>query len=110
LPHCDDVGHDIREHLTPTVSGLVSKEHCVRTIHAELNAILQAAKDGVSVDGATLYCWMTPCRNCAMAIIRVGIVRVVAQYVYQDAEDTIDMFTKCGIHLEHICDQQLKYK
>lgn len=109
LPHCDDVGHLFKNvaHLKASQgesAGSVDRvtQHCVRTIHAEMNAILQAAEFGISIKGATLYCRMTPCRGCAMAIIRVGIKRVVAQRIYQAAQETFDMFEKVGIELVHI--------
>ena len=63
-PHCDDVGHLIRD------------GHCVRTIHSEMNALLQCALDGVSPYGAALYCTASPCFDCAKAIIRAGISSV----------------------------------
>ncbi|WP_024470607.1 deoxycytidylate deaminase, partial [Treponema pedis] len=87
LPHCDDVGHQLKkvQHEDGSVT-----QHCVRTVHAEQNAICQAAKRGISIDGATLYCKMTPCRTCAMLIINCGIVRVVAEKRYHDSEDTIE--------------------
>lgn len=106
LPHCDDVGHQMRKMLHE--DGSIS-EHCVRTVHAEQNAICQAAKRGVAIDGATLYCRMTPCRTCAMLIINCGIVRVVAEYRYHDAEESESMFKMAGIQLEYVHDEVLKY-
>jgi dCMP deaminase len=76
-------------------------EHCVRTVHAEQNAICQAARRGVSIDGATLYCRMTPCNTCAMLIINCGIRRVVCQKKYQAAEESEKMFAKAGITLDY---------
>ncbi len=107
LPHCDEVGH-----LFKTVQhedGTQTK-HCVRTVHAEQNAICQAAKRGISIDGATLYCKMTPCRTCAMLIISCGIVRVVAEKRYHDAKDSIQMFKDAGIILEHLSDNIEEYE
>lgn len=63
-PHCDDEGH------------MMVEGHCVRTIHSEMNALMQCALDGVSPQGATLYCTASPCFDCAKAIIRAGIVKV----------------------------------
>ncbi|MEI6507573.1 MAG: cytidine/deoxycytidylate deaminase family protein, partial [Bacteroidota bacterium] len=76
LPHCDEVGHQMKKMIHEDDS---ITEHCVRTVHAEQNAICQAAKNGVALDGATLYCRMTPCRVCAMLIINCGIKRVVCE-------------------------------
>ncbi|MEN6499850.1 MAG: cytidine/deoxycytidylate deaminase family protein [Rectinema sp.] len=106
LPHCDDVGHQMRKVLHE--DGTIT-EHCVRTVHAEQNAICQAAKRGVSIDGATLYCRMTPCRTCAMLIINCGIVRVVAEYRYHDGDESEDMFRMACIKLEYVHDEVLKY-
>jgi dCMP deaminase len=106
LPHCDDAGHQFRkvQHEDGTVT-----QHCVRTVHAEQNAICQAARRGISIDGATLYCRMTPCRTCAMLIINCGIVRVVAERKYHDSADTIDMFAQAGVTLEHVHNEVQKY-
>lgn len=97
LPHCSEVGHQIRE-ITHE-DGSVSK-HCVRTSHAEENAIVQAAKLGVSIDGATLYCKMTPCYTCAKMIINAGIKRVVVRKDYHASEDTKEIFEEAGVELE----------
>ena len=97
LPHCDDVGHLMKK--TIHEDGHVT-EHCVRTVHAEQNAICQAAKMGIALDGSTLYCRMTPCRTCAMLIINSGIKRVVCQNKYQAGEESEDMFRIAGVKLE----------
>lgn len=96
FPHCDEVGHDLRKVLDP--DGTV-RQHCVRTIHAEQNAICQAAKYGIALKGTTLYCTMEPCRVCAMLIISVGVERVVARRKYHAAQDTRELFKKAGIEL-----------
>jgi len=99
LPHCDDVGHQIKQ-LTHE-DGTVTR-HCVRTVHAEQNAICQAARRGIAIEGATLYCRMTPCRTCAMMIINCGIVRVVCQRKYHDGAESEAMFDKVGISVEYV--------
>ncbi len=96
LPHCDDVGHDLRKVLDD--NGNVS-QHCVRTIHAEQNALIQAARFGIPLDGGTLYCKMVPCRVCAMLIINAGIKRVVAEKHYHAENDTIELFRQAGVEL-----------
>lgn len=96
MPHCDDVGHQMKKMIHE--DGSIT-EHCVRTIHAEQNAILQAAILGTSIEGATLYCRMTPCRTCAMFIIDCGIKRVVCERKYQAGAETEEMFRKVGIEL-----------
>ena len=68
-------------------------------IHAEQNAIIQAAKLGVSIDGATLYCTHQPCSVCAKMIINAGIKRVVYQEGYPD-DFTLELFGEAGIQLE----------
>ena len=106
LPHCDDVGHQFKkiQHEDGSVS-----QHCVRTVHAEQNAICQAAKRGISIDGATLYCKMTPCRTCTMLIINCGIKRVIAEKRYHDSADSIELFKQAGVILEHLSDTVEKY-
>lgn len=106
LPHCDEVGHLFKKMIDD--DGTVSN-HCVRTVHAEQNAICQAAKRGISLDGATLYCTMTPCRTCAMMIINCGIKRVVCQNKYHSAQESEEMFKQTGIKLEYACEDVLKY-
>lgn len=72
LPHCSDEGCEI-------VDG-----HCVRTLHAEQNAIIQAALHGVSVEGGTIYSTHQPCHTCAKMIINAGLTRVVYVGEYPD--------------------------
>lgn len=73
-PHCDEIGHEIELRRIGNIK--IETEHCIRTLHAELNAILQAARYGPSIEGATLYCTMFPCYDCAKAIVNVGLVGV----------------------------------
>lgn len=68
-------------------------------VHAEQNAIIQAARLGVSIDGATLYCTHQPCSLCAKMIINAGIKRVVYENGYPD-EFTLTLFDEAGIVLE----------
>ena len=106
LPHCDDVGHLMKRmvHDNGTVT-----QHCVRTVHAEQNAICQAARRGIALDGGTLYCKMTPCRTCAMLIINCGIERVVCERRYHAGAESEAMFRQAGIRLEYFIDEVLKY-
>ncbi|GMO59710.1 MAG: cytidine/deoxycytidylate deaminase family protein [Termitinemataceae bacterium] len=106
LPHCDDVGHKLKKMVHEDGRETM---HCVRTVHAEQNAICQAAKNGVALEGATLYCRMTPCRTCAMMIINCGIVRVVCDRRYQDAGDSEEMFKEAGISLVYVHDDVQQY-
>ncbi len=93
-PHCDDVGHMMQ---TVTHADGTQSQHCVRTLHAEENAILQCAKDGIKLEGATIYCKMVPCYNCAMRIVRVGIKRVVAKKRYHADAKSMDLYAKAGV-------------
>ena len=106
LPHCDDVGHQMKKVLHD--DGRIT-EHCVRTVHAEQNAICQAAKLGISIDHATLYCRMTPCRTCAMLIINCGIKRVVVERKYHAGQESEQMFKDAGVQLVIIHDEVQKY-
>ena len=98
LPHCDDVGHQMKKVVHEDGA---ATSHCVRTVHAEQNAICQAAKLGVSLDGATLYCRMTPCRVCAMLIISCGIRRVVCERKYHAGAESEAMFAEAGVDVEY---------
>ena len=106
-PHCDDAGHMMK---TVTHEDGAQSQHCVRTIHAELNAILQAAQDGVTLKGSTLYCKMTPCYNCAMAIVRSGIARLVAQKRYHADTMSMKLFQDAGVEVLTIDTSLVQYK
>lgn len=107
FPHCDDVGHQMKKVIHEDAS---ISEHCVRTVHAEQNAICQAAKRGVSINGATIYCRMTPCRTCAMLLINSGIKRVYAERKYHAGAESEAMFKKAKIKLEFKYKEIQKYK
>jgi dCMP deaminase len=107
LSHCDEVGHLFKKtfHEDGTVTN-----HCVRTVHAEQNAICQAAKRGIALEGSTLYCRMTPCRTCAMLIINCGIKRVVCEKKYHAGEESEQMFKEAKIELVFFNEEILQYK
>jgi len=107
LPHCDDVGHLMKKVLHE--DGHIT-QHCMRTVHAEQNAICQAARLGIALEGSTLYCRMTPCRTCAMLIINCGIKRVVCERKYHDGQESESMFQQAGIALEFIYDEIQEYE
>ncbi len=92
--HCDEIGHEMH-----TVTHEDGKEtrHCIRTSHAELNAIANAARFGISLEGATLYCHMTPCYTCAKMIINAGIKKVVCNLDYHAGERSKEIFQEAGI-------------
>jgi dCMP deaminase len=106
FPHCDEVGHQMKQ-VTHENGDVTS--HCMRTVHAEQNAICQAAKIGISIKGATLYCRMTPCRTCAMLIINCGIERVVCERRYHAGEESERMFQTAGITLTYKYDEVQSY-
>ncbi|BCE00650.1 deoxycytidylate deaminase [Marinicellulosiphila megalodicopiae] len=106
LSHCDEVGHLMKKVVDDDGT---ERMHCMRTIHAEQNAICQAAKHGISLQDATLYCKMEPCRVCAMLIISCGIKRVVAEKRYHAAQESRDMFEKAGVILDVIEDEEEQY-
>lgn len=105
-PHCDEVGHMLRTVIDENGN---QSQHCVRTLHAEENAILQCAKDGIKIEGATIYCKMVPCYNCAMRIVRVGIKRVVAQKRYHADELSLKLFKDAGVEIFVIDNTTEKY-
>lgn len=107
LPHCDEVGHLFRK--TIEEDGRITN-HCVRTVHAEQNAICQAARRGIALEGATLYCRMTPCRTCAMLIINCGIKRVVCEKKYHAGAESEEMLRQAGVKLEFFSEEVLKYE
>jgi dCMP deaminase len=80
----------------------------VRTVHAEQNAICQAAKMGVALNGATLYCKMTPCRTCAMLLINCGIKRVVCEKKYHAGSESEEMFKEVGVELNFF-DEEIEH-
>ena len=98
LPHCDEVGHLLKKVIQE--DGSIT-EHCLRTVHSEQNAICQAARRGISIEGATIYTRMTPCRTCTMLLINCGIKRVVCERKYQLAEESEQLLTEAGIELAY---------
>ena len=80
LGHCDEEGHDM-------VNG-----HCVRTIHAEANAIVQSARNGVSIDESEIYVTASPCYDCFKLIANAGIKKVFFGEFYRD--ERINKFAK----------------
>lgn len=93
---CVEKGECLRDRLG--IASGTRLEVCY-AVHAEQNAIIQAAKIGVSVQDATLYCTHQPCSLCAKMIVNSGIRRVVYQNGYPD-EFTLEIFGEAGISLE----------
>ena len=106
MAHCDDVGHWFKQ--TIHEDGSVT-QHCIRTIHAEANAIAQAANSGVNIHSATLYCKMEPCLDCTKLLISAGIKRVVCEMKYHAAQESREMLEEAGILLEVMQDSIVEY-
>lgn len=106
LPHCDEVGHLMKTVIHEDGS---ESRHCLRTAHSEQNAICQAAKLGIAINGATMYTKMTPCAACAKMIINAGIIRVVCQKRYHAGSETEQLFETAGVKLEILDDQLEQY-
>ena len=87
LAHCDDDGH------------LMVEGHCVRTIHAEANAIIQAALHGVSTKNAICYVTHFPCIICAKMLISAGIVRIVYEVGYRIDINALRFFEASGVEI-----------
>ena len=107
LPHCDEIGHEFQKAIDE--DGKIS-EHCVRTAHAEVNAVCQAAKYGISIDGATLYIKFTPCYTCAKMLINAGIKRVVAQVKYHVGDKSLKLFKAAKVKFELLNNVEEKYE
>lgn len=106
LPHCDDVGHLFR---TVTHTDGATRQHCVRTVHAEANAVAQAAKFGISLQGACLYTGMFPCFDCAKVIVAAGITQVYAEFDYASSADSKALFTAAGVYWTVVNDEVVEY-
>ncbi|MBS4173602.1 ComE operon protein 2 [Bacillus sp. FJAT-49736] len=88
--HCIDEGCYVIDH------------HCVRTIHAEMNAILQCAKFGVPTNESEIYVTHFPCLQCCKAIIQAGIKAVFYAQDYKNHPYAIELFKKAGVHIEQV--------
>ena len=89
-PHCDEVGH------------LLVDGHCVRTIHAETNAIIQAALHGVSTRGCTCYVTHFPCIQCSKALINAGITRLIYHIDYRMDENAMMFLKSAKIEIKQL--------
>lgn len=87
--HCDDVGH------------MMSDGHCIRSVHAEQNAIVQAARHGVTTVGATVYVTHYPCVLCAKLLIQACVVRVVCGSGYK-TDTAAWFFAEAGIEVTEV--------
>ena len=95
MPHCDDEGH------------LIEAGHCVATIHAETNAILQAAKNGVNIDTAEMYTTASPCWNCFKMMANAGIRRIYYGEFYRDRR-SLEVAARIGVELVPLMEDGLE--
>lgn len=84
-PHCDEVGHTMRD------------GHCIATIHAEMNALLYCAKEGISVKNTKAYVTHFPCLNCTKALIQAGISEIYYLNAYRVDEYAIKLLERNNI-------------
>jgi dCMP deaminase len=89
MSHCDEVGH------------LMEDGHCVRTVHAEQNAIVQAARHGIRIEGADAYITASPCWTCFKLLANAGVQRIVYGEFYRD-EKIFRAAQEIGIGLLHL--------
>lgn len=89
MPHCSDVGH------------MMEDNHCVATIHAEANAIIQSARNGVNINGGTVYVTASPCWPCFKQLANAGIQRICYGEFYRD-ERIFEIAKTIGLELEHV--------
>ena len=89
MQHCDEAGH------------MMENDHCIATIHSEANAVLQAAKNGVMIDGAEVYITASPCWICFKMLANTGIKKIYYGEFYRD-DKIFDVAKKLGIDLIHI--------
>ena len=89
LDHCSDVGH------------MMEDGHCVATIHAEMNAIIQAARNGVRIEQASIYITASPFWGCFKALANAGLSRICYGEFYRD-ERSFEVASRLGIDLIHV--------
>ncbi|HOK63266.1 MAG TPA: cytidine/deoxycytidylate deaminase family protein [Soehngenia sp.] len=89
-PHCDDVGHTMRD------------GHCIATIHAEMNALLYCAKEGISVKNCNAYITHFPCLNCTKALIQAGIKKIYYKYEYNIDEYALYLLKNNNVEIQKL--------
>ena len=89
LTNCDESGH------------LLEEGHCVRTVHAEMNSLLQCARHGRATDGATIYVTHYPCLNCMKSILQAGIKRIVYLNDYRNNPISAKLASEAGVDIIH---------
>lgn len=102
MPHCEHPVMEIRFNIDPpAVAGVAwpADRGCRVAIHAEANALAYCARNGVAVEGATIYTTLSPCHSCAQLIVAAGLVRVVYGRAYRDV-DGINLLVSAGVVVE----------
>lgn len=89
-PHCDDIGHTMRD------------GHCIATLHAEMNALLYCAKEGISVKSCTAYVTHFPCLNCTKALIQAGIKQIYYKNDYRIDDFAIELLNASNVKFEKL--------
>ena len=89
-PHCDEVGHTLRD------------GHCIATIHAEMNALLYCAIEGIAVKGCICYVTHFPCLNCTKSLIQAGISKIYYHEAYRVDEYAIELLDRNNIEYVQI--------
>lgn len=89
-PHCDEIGHTMRD------------GHCIATIHAEMNALLYCAKEGISTKGCKAYVTHFPCLNCTKSLIQAGISAIYYHNAYRVDDYALKLLDKNNISYEKI--------
>jgi dCMP deaminase len=102
LPHCTEVGCLVYQSQTPDGE---LEENCYRTIHAEINAIAQAAKNGVSIRDADIYVTHTPCIHCLKVLINTGIKRIFYDREYK-LESVRELLGTADVQLHKIVSEE----
>ncbi len=102
LPHCPEDGG-----INDWPKGCLRAGHCIRSLHAEQNALLQAAKFGISCDGATMYVTCQPCNACAKMVINGGISRVIYEGDYPD-DFSKELFRESNMEVLRFRDGELE--
>lgn len=94
-PHCDEIGHVMRDN------------HCIATIHAEINCLSYCAKEGIPVKGCIVYVTHFPCLNCTKALIQAGITKIYYDVDYRMDEYAVELLTINEIPFEKVSNQEM---
>lgn len=88
--NCSEVGHQMED------------GHCIRTVHAEMNALIQCAKEGISTNNTEVYVTHFPCLNCTKALLQAGVTKVTYKSLYRPHPFAIELMKKKGVaYVQH---------